>query len=471
MAAYGENIIYIAWHDYRDIYSTGCLNIYFSSSFDDGETWTENLNITNNSTLGPYLPKIETDDVGNIYLVWGDEALGNIYFSLSSDSSKSWSPPVMINDIPGCAFSPYLAVDDEGTIYVTWSDTRHDFWFDVYFARSADQGSTWTSPAVRVNDYTSGFQGATDIVVHKVTPSHRSIYVSWTDSRNGHHEAFFSKSEDGGRTWEENVRASDGDWAEYSKMAVDDSGTIHLIYWGRRPERHPSIFYTQSTDEGSTWATPNTMISPDTFSSQLEQDIAVDRYRNIYAVWKTTPFLPGNERDYHIYFAMSQDGGQTWSDPIIRVDDSTMDFGELPCISLVEDGRIYVAWDGHRETPSAKGHIFFSWAQGPAWVQENEGEILISRFGLKQNYPNPFNSTTAISYQLSEVRPHHTTLRIYNILGEEVIILVDEKQKMGSHQTTWNGRDRNGKEVVSGIYLCRLRAGGYVETRKLVLLR
>jgi len=321
MAVYGDSNIYMAWHDWRTLYTTGYPNIYFSSSFDGGKTWTENLNITNNSTPWPDLPQMETDSKGNIYLVWDDEAIGNIYFSFSSDSGRSWTQPVRINDVPGCAYSPHLAVDEGGNVYVAWSDTRHDFWFDVYFARSADRGSTWTSPAVRVNDYTSGFQGANDIVVHRVNPSQKNIYISLTDFRSGHGEAFFSKSEDGGKTWQRNVPASDGDWAEHPKMAVDDSGMIHLIYWGRRPERHPTIFYAQSTDEGSTWSDPNIMVSPDTFDSQLEAEIAVDRYGNLYPVWKASPVLPNNQVDYHIYFAMSQDGGQTWSDPIIRVDD------------------------------------------------------------------------------------------------------------------------------------------------------
>ncbi len=69
MATYGDSIIYIAWCDCRDHLHTGKNNIYFSSSFDGGRTWTKNLNITNNSTPDPDFPDMETDDAGNIYLV------------------------------------------------------------------------------------------------------------------------------------------------------------------------------------------------------------------------------------------------------------------------------------------------------------------------------------------------------------------------------------------------------------------
>jgi len=466
MAAYGDSNIYIAWHDWRDYPLTGKNNLYFSNSFDGGRTWTRNLNITDNSTPDPDLPDMETDDGGNIYLVWGDEAIANIYFSLSPDSGRSWTQPVMINDVANCAYRPRLTVDDEGIIYVTWADDRGDFLFDVYFARSADCGSTWT-PSVRVNDTTSGFQAFADIGFYEFTQSSKQIYICWEDSRGERDGVYFSKSLDGGKTWGENVRVSDGDWAARPRMAVGGDGVIHIVCRGRRPEGNMSIFYGKSTDTGDTWQYK--MISADTFDLQHDVVIAVDRYYNIYAVWKATPELPGNERDYHIYFSMSQDGW-TFSDPI-RVDDSTITYGHLPDIGVVDDGRIYVSWAGYEQSRPGDSSIFFSWAQGPDWVEERGGEVLIPRFRLNQNWPNPFNSNTAISYRLSAVRPHHTTLKIYNILGEEVRSLVDQEQRTGEYEVVWDGRDSRGKEVKSGVYLCCLRVGGYVETRKLVLLR
>ena len=92
-------------------------------------------------------------------------------------------------------------------------------------------------------------------------------------------------------------------------------------------------------------------------------------------------------------------------------------------------------------------------------------------FCLYQNYPNPFNSTTAISYQLSAVRPHHTTLKIYNILGQKIRTLVDEKQPPGNYSILWDGKDENGRPVSSGIYFYRLKAGNFCQVRKMVLLR
>lgn len=96
-------------------------------------------------------------------------------------------------------------------------------------------------------------------------------------------------------------------------------------------------------------------------------------------------------------------------------------------------------------------------------------------FALSQNYPNPFNSATLIRYTLPdrdrEARPHRTTLKVHNVLGQLVRTLVDEEQVPGYYSVVWDGRDSRGKEVKNGVYLCCLKVGGYAKTRKLVLLR
>jgi len=92
-------------------------------------------------------------------------------------------------------------------------------------------------------------------------------------------------------------------------------------------------------------------------------------------------------------------------------------------------------------------------------------------FSLRQNYPNPFNASTVIEYQISAARPVRTMIKVYNILGEEVATLVDEPRDSGPYQVTWNGEDKFGREVGSGIYFCQLKVGNFQQTRKLLLIR
>ncbi len=101
-------------------------------------------------------------------------------------------------------------------------------------------------------------------------------------------------------------------------------------------------------------------------------------------------------------------------------------------------------------------------------VEEITGEVPTSFF-LQQNFPNPFNPTTVIRYKIAKVSD--VELTIYNQLGQEVRTLVKERRPAGAYQIEWNGRDNKSKHVVSGVYLYRLRAGSFIQTRKMVLLR
>ena len=91
-------------------------------------------------------------------------------------------------------------------------------------------------------------------------------------------------------------------------------------------------------------------------------------------------------------------------------------------------------------------------------------ELGPSSFSLAQNYPNPFNPSTTIAFTLP--RSNHTTLKIFNTLGEEIALLIDKKLAAGKHEVQWNAEG-----LPSGVYFYRLQSEGFVETRRLVLLR
>ena len=105
---------------------------------------------------------------------------------------------------------------------------------------------------------------------------------------------------------------------------------------------------------------------------------------------------------------------------------------------------------------------------------ESVHQIPPRKFLLKQNYPNPFNPTTSIQYSiLSDLNPPHVALKIYNILGQEVRTLIDEVQEPGMYSVVWDGRNGEGNEVPSGVYLYTLsvNSGQWSESRRMVLLR
>jgi 5'-nucleotidase/UDP-sugar diphosphatase len=90
-------------------------------------------------------------------------------------------------------------------------------------------------------------------------------------------------------------------------------------------------------------------------------------------------------------------------------------------------------------------------------------------FELYQNFPNPFNPETQISYSLPE--DGQVRLAIYNVLGQQVKVLVDEYQSAGTKTVVWDGRNQNGEQVSSGIYFYKLQAGEVVQTKKMSLMK
>ncbi|MBN2030117.1 T9SS type A sorting domain-containing protein [bacterium] len=95
-------------------------------------------------------------------------------------------------------------------------------------------------------------------------------------------------------------------------------------------------------------------------------------------------------------------------------------------------------------------------------VESATPAVSVSGFYLNQNYPNPFNHATRITFTLPS--PSHTVLKVYDLMGRELNTLVEGYREAGSHEVNWDAENCS-----SGIYLCRLEAGSYVQTRKLIL--
>nr|MCI0596913.1 T9SS type A sorting domain-containing protein [candidate division Zixibacteria bacterium] len=99
----------------------------------------------------------------------------------------------------------------------------------------------------------------------------------------------------------------------------------------------------------------------------------------------------------------------------------------------------------------------------------SEETVIPLQFSLGQNYPNPFNPTTTISFSLPIAEK--VRLKIYNILGQEVRSLLDEDKPAGIHQVMWDGNDRNGLQVSSGLYFYKIQTPSYREVKRMIFLK
>lgn len=95
--------------------------------------------------------------------------------------------------------------------------------------------------------------------------------------------------------------------------------------------------------------------------------------------------------------------------------------------------------------------------------------LLPRESALHQNFPNPFNPTTTIRFELPKASEVY--LVVYDLMGREVTRLKEEKMPAGYHQVRWNGRDRYGRNLASGIYIVRLATPEYTHSIKTMLLK
>jgi len=102
-------------------------------------------------------------------------------------------------------------------------------------------------------------------------------------------------------------------------------------------------------------------------------------------------------------------------------------------------------------------------------VEEAASKIIPQTFELQQNYPNPFNPNTEIRFALP--RPEYVYLSIYNLVGQELRTLVSEYKDAGRYQVTWDAKDNNGSLLTTGVYVYQLRAGDFIGTKKLLLVK
>lgn len=90
-------------------------------------------------------------------------------------------------------------------------------------------------------------------------------------------------------------------------------------------------------------------------------------------------------------------------------------------------------------------------------------------FFLQQNYPNPFNSETRIRYELRQSA--RATLKVYDVLGQEINVLTDEIKPAGSNLEIWDGTNKHGTPLSTGVYFIMLKALDRVQLKKMILLR
>lgn len=176
------------------------------------------------------------------------------------------------------------------------------------------------------------------------------------------------------------------------------------------------------------------------------------------------------------YVEVSTDSGQTWQQVGVPCTGNESKWKEVTyslyqfCGPGFTDVRIRFRFTSN-ETVSNIGWFIddVSLRSVDTAVQDRNLEGLPLQFRLFENYPNPFNARTVITYQIG--CRCHVKVQIFNMMGQEVDVLTDRLQESGQYSVIWDGKDHIKRDVPSGVYLYKIQAGNFSESKKMLLLR
>jgi uncharacterized delta-60 repeat protein len=131
-------------------------------------------------------------------------------------------------------------------------------------------------------------------------------------------------------------------------------------------------------------------------------------------------------------------------------------------LAIQNDGNIIVA--GSSQDGNSKRFTLIRYlGDSPTGINQSNGESFPTSFELQQNYPNPFNPTTTIKYSIPN--SEYVTLKIYDILGREIGNLVNQREPAGNYYVNFDASN-----LSSGVYLYQIKAGSFIQTKKMILL-
>ena len=263
-----------------------------NGSKDQDKQWTV-IDRTNNNI---YMTWTEFDNYGSS----NSSDYSRILFSKSLDQGDTWSSPKKINITDGdcidgdnAVVGAVPAVGPDGKIYVTWAGPN-----GIVFNRSTDQGNTWLSEEIPVNDMPGGWnysipgiKRANGLPITKCDlsggPNHGTIYVNWSDQRNGadNTDIWLSKSTDGGNTWTNPSIVNDDESDRhqfFTWMDIDQTnGNLYFVFYDRRNynDNKTDVYLAKSTDGGTSFL--NKKISESPFTPNA--GIFIGDYTNIVA--------------------------------------------------------------------------------------------------------------------------------------------------------------------------------------------
>jgi len=326
------------------------VRLLFRRSSDFGGTWAPPTVVYESKEVGltAARPDIEIDGKGGIYLAWWVKLRGakGIYFKRSQDGGRTWSEEVTHLVSAGSPFPPHLTADSDGHLYVMWQEDQAPP--HLLFTVSRDSGATWLKEPIRFTDYLP--KTGQTYTPRLAVGGAGQVYAVWQELARrppGLPRIALTRSSDFGATWLSSPVAlwSLSEFKPVSailpSIVADREGRV-LVSW-EQYERGANIFYTRSTDGGATWTQPAVQLNDPLPPLSLAKNpwFLSGGGGKLYAIWTER----NDQRRQRIAFRRSTDFGATW-EPQTHLDRSASDIAycTTPVIAADGTGRLFVAW-------------------------------------------------------------------------------------------------------------------------------
>ncbi|HEX7401937.1 MAG TPA: T9SS type A sorting domain-containing protein, partial [candidate division Zixibacteria bacterium] len=476
----GHNDFVIAWEDWRNNL-TG-KDVYAAAYNSSGTALGSNFKVGTYAADGEETsPDVAMNRHSNFVVTWnvlfggysgGDYDIYAQRFSfpnLPSDSS------FRVNDDGGSdyQFSPATAMDSAGDFVIVWVDNRSGYYWDVFAQRYGPSGSALGSNFEVTSDPPSATQNWPRVAMS----ASGGFVVVWEDDRDGDEDIYAQRYNGAGVAQDSNFKVNNSSALGDQKkpdVTRDYAGNFVIVWQDERSySTLGTEIYCRRYDSSGSPLEEDFRVNDDGGKAeQSNPQVASDSAGNFVVTWQD---YRNDQFNYDVYAQRFDSEGNRIEDNYPVANSGFRNFGQEMPTCAVTPSDVFFAWQDNRR---AKGWDIYAKVVGWDWsVVEEEPEVnLPVSFELSQNYPNPFNPTTTIHFtvfspQSTVHSPILTTLKIYNILGEKVVTLVDEFKGEGSYTVIWDGKDEKGEEVASGIYFYRLKMGEYSKAKKMLLLR
>lgn len=409
------------------------------------------------------------DDNGGAYAAWilGYYGYGQLRAQrIDNNGNIMWdSTGAVLTDGAVDSRSPRLVRNHSG-ITVVYRHTVGGY--AIYYQIVDEFGNIkFTRPGKLVA--TNGPQGATSIAMADTTQN-EAVAILWGENQSGNTGTLFAQAmdNDGNKLWGSDpviINDVPGNHAYYKIVKSLNNSDYYLVWKdGRRINVAYDIYAQKINNSGQPQWTQNGILVCNTPYTFTNSSISANN-DGIYVSWADT-----RVNAFGIYAQkIKSDSTFEWINNGIRL---TQNFDVMNLMTLdpeVNTGGALVVFSGNGN-PSGTGENVYAKYVGANGVvggvtsNDENSYVNPTEFDLVQNYPNPFNPSTKISWQ-SPVSSYQT-LKVYDILGNEVATLMDEYRDAGSYEIEFNA-----SALSSGVYFYKLQSGNLVLTKKMTLIK